>query len=144
VPHELSDAYGRSAEVHGARFVQLIDGNCDLHRLWAEAAAAEASGASIGLPFQRGAVMSQQSKHPLLRENSTRRRLYEAFDPSCSTCDQLSQDFWWLEDKEPWRRVAAEIAAANSAQFMMDAAVHMLRAQAAQARASADQRETRH
>jgi hypothetical protein len=51
---------------------------------------------------------------PIFRLNNERKswdRLYEAFEPSCSMCDQLSEDFWWLSEREPWKRVSAEIAA---------------------------------
>jgi hypothetical protein len=80
-------------------------------------------------------------KHPLLRENSTWKRLYEALEPSCSMCDKLSEDFWWLEEKEPWKRISAEIAAGVTAAVMLESAQVALRIGLAHERTS---RETRH
>jgi hypothetical protein len=82
-----------------------------------------------------------RTRHPLLRENSTWKRLYEAFEPSCSLCDKLSEDFWWLEEREPWKRISAEIANNATAAVMLESAQVVLNLKLAYQKES---RETRH
>jgi hypothetical protein len=71
-------------------------------------------------------------------------RLYDCTEPSCMAPVKLSPSFWWLREREPWRRISAEIAAANNAMMMMTTAAVALRTQMAYARTSARQRETCH
>jgi hypothetical protein len=96
----------------------------------------------------KGEVMPQSKKlgvRPIFRLNGERKswdRLYNCTEPSC--LDETSPAFWWLREREPWKRIAAEIAAQETAFVMYEEAQTALRVAQAQDRASRDQRETRH
>jgi hypothetical protein len=82
---------------------------------------------------------------PIFRLNGERKsweKLYNCTEPSC--LDETSPAFWWLREREPWKRIAAEIGAAETALVMYEAAQTALRVRLAQDRASQDQRGTRH
>jgi hypothetical protein len=82
---------------------------------------------------------------PIFRLNGERKswdRLYDCTEPSC--LDETSPAFWWLREREPWKRVSAEIAAAATVSVVLESAEVAMRAKIAHQRASSDQRETRH
>jgi hypothetical protein len=84
---------------------------------------------------------------PIFRLNGERKswaKLYDCTEPSCLDLDECSPAFWWLREREPWRRIAAEIAADEIHALMFEAAQTALRIRQAQERAGAGQRETRH
>jgi hypothetical protein len=82
---------------------------------------------------------------PIFRLNGERKswdKLYNCTEPSC--LGETSPAFWWLREREPWKRIAAEITAADTALFMYEAAQTALRVRMAQGRANQVQRKTRH
>jgi hypothetical protein len=91
--------------------------------------------------------MSQHKNHvvrPIHRLNGERAtwdKLYDCTEPSCS--GEISPAFWWLREREPWKRISAEIAAvATVAVVLASAEVAVL---VSMARDSANgERETRH
>jgi hypothetical protein len=84
---------------------------------------------------------------PIHRLNDKRKswaKLYDCTDPSCLDPEKLSPAFWWLREREPWKRIAAELVAQANAVFMYEAAHRAICDALAQERANRDQRETRH
>jgi hypothetical protein len=91
-----------------------------------------------------------QPKHPgvrpIFRLNGERKswdRLYDCTEPSC--LEETSKAFWWLREREPWKRISAEIAAEATVLVVLQSSDVAVRTRLAHERASArDQRETRH
>jgi hypothetical protein len=93
----------------------------------------------------QGRWMMKLPVRPIFRLNGERKswdKLYNCTEPSC--LGETSPAFWWLREREPWKRIAAEITAADTALFMYEAAQTALRVRMAQGRANQVQRKTRH
>jgi hypothetical protein len=79
-----------------------------------------------GSGFTSGVIMPQTkntSIRPIFRLNNERKSwdtLYNCTEPSC--LGDVSEEFWWLREREPWKRVSAEIAAGTTAAVMLESA----------------------
>jgi hypothetical protein len=65
---------------------------------------------------------------PIFRLNNERKswdRLYDCTEPSC--LGDVSEDFWWLREREPWKRVSAEIAAEGTVSAVLASAEAVVR-----------------
>jgi hypothetical protein len=83
---------------------------------------------------------------PIFRLDNERKSwdtLYNFSEPSC--LGDISEDFWWLSEKEPWKRVSAEIAAEGTISAVLASAETAVRVRLAMEQTGKDSpRRTRH
>jgi hypothetical protein len=84
---------------------------------------------------------------PIFRLNGERKSwdtLYNCTEPSCLDLDECSRAFWWLREREPWRRISAEIAAQTTMAVVLQSAEVAAHVRKTFSRTSRKRRETCH